>query len=148
MFNSSTGAASDAKKSAADAAKAVGAVTGADILQAMIKDNGSAVKLAENNAAQVAGVNASKDAEVAGGIVLRAMAKDGKFAKVNNGDVDVEKAVKGAAISAVTKALDTLTIAIRKTIDVGLKEVKEAIKINPNDTPLIIDNTTSEAKKN
>ncbi|AHH13300.1 Variable outer membrane protein (plasmid) [Borrelia hermsii YBT] len=41
-----------------------------------------------------------------------------------------------------------LTIAIRKTIDVGLKEVKEAIKINPNDTPLIIDNTISEAKKN
>ncbi|AHH13301.1 Variable outer membrane protein (plasmid) [Borrelia hermsii YBT] len=34
------------------------------------------------------------------------MAKDGKFANVNNGDVDVEKAVNGAAISAVTKALD------------------------------------------
>ncbi|ETZ17109.1 Variable outer membrane protein, partial [Borrelia duttonii CR2A] len=39
----------------------------------------------------------------------------------------------GAAISAVTKALDTLTIAIRKTIDAGLKEVKAAMKINAND---------------
>ncbi|AHH13176.1 hypothetical protein BHO_0013601 (plasmid) [Borrelia hermsii YBT] len=39
-------AAAEAKKAAADAAKAVGAVTGADILQAMIKDNGDAVKLA------------------------------------------------------------------------------------------------------
>ncbi|AHH13302.1 Variable outer membrane protein (plasmid) [Borrelia hermsii YBT] len=59
------GDAAQTKKSAADAAKVVGAVTDADILQAMIKDNGNAVKLAENNADQVAGVNASKDAEVA-----------------------------------------------------------------------------------
>ncbi|AHH14437.1 Variable outer membrane protein (plasmid) [Borrelia hermsii MTW] len=51
-------------------------------------------------------------------------------------DNDYVPAVKGAAISVVTKALDTLTIAIRKTIDTGLKTVKEAMKINANDTPI------------
>ncbi|AHH04419.1 hypothetical protein BHY_1469, partial (plasmid) [Borrelia nietonii YOR] len=41
------------QKVAADAAKAVGTVTGADILQAMVK-NADAVKLAKNNAANAA----------------------------------------------------------------------------------------------
>ncbi|AHH13341.1 Variable outer membrane protein (plasmid) [Borrelia hermsii YBT] len=47
---------------------------------------------------------------------------------------DAVTVVKGAAVSAVIKALDTLTIAIRKTIDAGLKTVKEAMKINANNT--------------
>ncbi|WP_173647250.1 variable large family protein, partial [Borrelia hermsii] len=141
------GNAAAAKKSAADAVKAVGAVTGADILQAIVK-NGDAAKLAKNNgAANAISVNA-KDGTIAGGIVLRAMAKGGKFANVNNGDADAEKAVKGAAVSAVTKALDTLTIAIRKTIDAGLKIVKEAIKINANDTPISPEQSTSKAINN
>ncbi|WP_434757280.1 variable large family protein [Borrelia puertoricensis] len=55
-------------------------------------------------------------------------------------------AVKGAAISAVTKALGTLTIAIRETIDAGLKTVKDAMKFNPTDTPLTTDKQTSENK--
>ncbi|WP_088895153.1 variable large family protein [Borrelia turicatae] len=46
LFDGSTGAGADDKKAATDAAKAVGAVTGADILQAMVKDNGDAAKLA------------------------------------------------------------------------------------------------------
>ncbi|ANA43976.1 variable large family protein (plasmid) [Borrelia hermsii DAH] len=82
----------------------------------------------------VAAVNNAKDAVMAGGIALRSMAKGGKFA--NSSDADVAAAVKGAAVSAVIKALDTLTIAIRKTIDAGLKTVKEAMKINANDTPI------------
>ncbi|ETZ17607.1 Variable outer membrane protein, partial [Borrelia duttonii CR2A] len=83
LFDGSTGAAGDDKKAAADAAKAVGAVIGADILKAMIKDNGDAVKLAKNSAA-IAGVAANaKDGTIAGGIALRAMAKDGKFANGN-----------------------------------------------------------------
>ncbi|AFI32166.1 Borrelia lipoprotein-containing protein (plasmid) [Borrelia crocidurae str. Achema] len=45
-----------------------------------------------------------------------------------------EVIIKGIATSAVTKALDTLTIAIRKTIDLGFKKVKETIKINANDS--------------
>ncbi|ANF34624.1 Variable large protein 5 (plasmid) [Borrelia turicatae] len=150
LFATGNGPAGDqnnSKKVATDAAKAVGAVTGADILQAMVKDGGAAT-LAKNSAEQVAGANA-KDSVIAGGIVLRAIAKGGKFANGNNaGNADVATAIKGAAISAVTKALGTLTIAIRNTIDVGLKEVKGAIKINATDTPVTTDNTTSETKKN
>ncbi|AHH10009.1 Variable outer membrane protein (plasmid) [Borrelia parkeri SLO] len=41
-----------------------------------------------------------------------------------------------------------MTIAIRKTIDIGLKEVKEVMKINSTDTPLTFDNQPPEAKKN
>ncbi|WAZ71375.1 variable large family protein (plasmid) [Borrelia miyamotoi] len=150
LFDGSTGAAADDKKAAADAAKAVGAVTGADILKAMVKDNGDAAKLAKNSAGIAAsGVAAPKDAVMAGGIALRAMAKGGKFANGSNA-ADAKKIVEGVAVSAVTKALDTLTIAIRKTIDLGLKEVQEAMKINnainASDTPVISDNKTSEAK--
>ncbi|WAZ72820.1 variable large family protein (plasmid) [Borrelia miyamotoi] len=143
--SANAGDASNAKKSAADAAKAVGAVTGADILQAIIKDNGEAAKLAKETSGNV--TVAPKDATIAGGIALRAMAKGGKFAgPSDNASVDAKKIVAGAAVSAVTKALDTLTIAIRKTIDLGLKEVQEAMKINASDTPVISDNKTSEAK--
>ncbi|UPA15803.1 variable large family protein (plasmid) [Borrelia turicatae] len=132
--------AENAKKSAADAAKAVGAVTGADILQAIIKDDGDAAAAKLANA---------KDGTIAGAIALRAMAQGGKFAGPNdNNNADYATAVKGAAISAVTKALNTLTISIRKTVDSGLKAVKDAMNINPNDTPVTTDNTISETKKN
>ncbi len=73
---------SDHKKSAADAAKAVEAVSVADILKAMIKDSGDAVRLAKETTGNVA--TAPKDGTIAGGIALRAMAKDGKFANVNS----------------------------------------------------------------
>ncbi|UPA11354.1 variable large family protein (plasmid) [Borrelia parkeri] len=148
LFGNAAAASADAaKKSAADAVKAVGAVTGADILQAMVK-NADAAKLAKNNgAANAINVN-SKDGTISGGIALRAMAKDGKFANVNNGDADAEKAVKGAAISAVTKALDTLTIAIRNTIDIGLKTLKDAMNINSKDTLVTTDKQVPETKKN
>ncbi|WP_434757349.1 variable large family protein (plasmid) [Borrelia puertoricensis] len=129
--NAAIDSADNAKKSVADAAKAVGAVTGADILQAMVKD-GSDAKAAN-----------AKDGTIAGAIALTAMAKDGKFANDNVGTAEVTVAVKGAAVSAVTKALGTLTIAIRNTIDSGLKTVKEAMKFNPTDTPLTTDNTIS-----
>ncbi|AHH10086.1 Variable outer membrane protein (plasmid) [Borrelia parkeri SLO] len=145
LFTAGAGAAGDAnnsKKVAADAAKAVGAVTGADILKAMVKDNGDAAKLATS---QNAGA-APKDATIAGGIALRVMAKDGKFAGPSAAADDAVTAVKGVSVSAVTKALGTLTIAIRNTIDVGLKTVKDAMNINTTDTPVTTDNTTSEAK--
>ncbi|ANA43907.1 variable large family protein (plasmid) [Borrelia hermsii DAH] len=135
--SANAGTAENAKKSATDAAKAIGAVTGADILQAMVKDNGEAMKLASNNAA-VAAVDANKkDVVIAGGIVLRAMAKGGKFAGPSDAaSADAKKIIESSAVSAVTKALDTLTIAIRKTIDTGLKTVKDTMKINANDTPI------------
>nr|WP_281862367.1 variable large family protein [Candidatus Borrelia fainii] len=106
--------AENAKKAAADAAKAVGAVTGADILQAIVK-NGT-------NAADDAAKANAKDATIAGAIALRAMAKDGKFAGKSDA-AEYAPEVKGAAVSAVTKVLNTLTIAIRNTIDSGLKKI-------------------------
>nr|WP_246990298.1 variable large family protein [Borrelia parkeri] len=141
------GNADNAKKSAADAAKAVGAVTGADILKAMVKDDGDTAKLAKNNVAAVNATGRPKDAVIAGAIALRAMAKGGKFANGNAAN-DISTAVKGIAISAVTKALNALTIAIRNTIDLGLKTVKDAIKFNTTDTTVTTDNQTSETKKN
>ncbi|WP_434757463.1 variable large family protein (plasmid) [Borrelia puertoricensis] len=142
--SNNAGANASAKKSATDAAKAVGAVTGADILQAMVKDDGDAAKLAKNSAANGNAANAKKDAIIAGGIALRTMTKGGKFA--NSSDTDVTTEIRRAAVSAVNKVLGTLTIAIRNTIDVGLKTVKEAMKINPTDTPLTTDNQIPETK--
>ncbi|ANF34520.1 Variable large protein 5 (plasmid) [Borrelia turicatae] len=138
LFAANAGDDANAKKVAADAAKAVGAVTGADILKAMVK-NGA------NSAVEAAKANA-KDGTIAGAIALTAMAKDGKFAGPTADSVDYVTVAKGAAISAVTKALGTLTIAIRNTVDVGLKSVKDAMKINPNDTPVTSDKQIPETK--
>ncbi|AHH07126.1 Variable outer membrane protein (plasmid) [Borrelia crocidurae DOU] len=140
---SNAGAADNAKKAAADAAKSVGAVTGADILKAMIKDDGDAVKLSEG----VDAPSAKKDAVIAGGIALRAMAKGGKFAgPSDNANADAKKTVEGTAVGAVIKALDTLTVAIRKTMDVGLKSVKETMKTNINATTVASENSGSSSQ--
>ncbi|AFI31881.1 Borrelia lipoprotein-containing protein (plasmid) [Borrelia crocidurae str. Achema] len=49
--------------------------------------------------------------------------------------------LKEPAVSAVAKALDTLTIAIRKTMDLALKSVKEAMKTNTNATSVASENS-------
>ncbi|UPA17334.1 variable large family protein (plasmid) [Borrelia coriaceae] len=143
-----SGDAGNAAKAAKDASKAVGAVTGADILKAISTGVGSkaavlALKILEN-VASVTAANQAKDVTIAGVIALRAMAKNGKFSGPSDGvKADVATAVKGAAVSAVTKALDTLTIAIRKTIDGGLKTVKDTIKINANDIPVTTESASA-----
>ncbi|UPA11380.1 variable large family protein (plasmid) [Borrelia parkeri] len=58
------------------------------------------------------------------------MIKGGKFDGSDIADNDYALAVKDVALSIVTKAMGILTIAIRKTIDIGLKTVKDAMKIN------------------
>ncbi|AHH13179.1 Variable outer membrane protein (plasmid) [Borrelia hermsii YBT] len=68
---------------------------------------------------------AKKDAVIAAGITLRAMAKGGKFA-VKNEDKSAH-AVNGEAASAVGKTLSTLIIAIRNTVDSGLRTINEAL---------------------
>ncbi|QFP42679.1 hypothetical protein F9Y90_06235 (plasmid) [Borrelia miyamotoi] len=68
---------------------------------------------------------AQKDAVIAGGIALRAMAKDGKFAAKN--EEKSAHAVNGVAASAVGKTLSTLIIAIRNTVDSGLKTINETL---------------------
>ncbi|ACH93800.1 variable large family protein [Borrelia duttonii] len=134
LFSSANaGDQNNVKKVATDAAKAVGGVRGADILQAMIKNEGVAIKFAKSNDGNAGA--APKDAEVAGGIALRAMAKGGKFANGTAGN-DVSAAVKGAAVSSVSKALDILTIGIRRAIDLGLKSVKEVMKTNTGATAM------------
>ncbi|AHH11799.1 variable large family protein (plasmid) [Borrelia coriaceae] len=118
----------NAKEAATDAAKAVGAVTGADILKAIVKEGGAAATLAKNNTTHdsVNAVADANDAVVAGAIALRAMTKNGKFA----GNTSAENAVaivKNAAASAVNKTLSTLVIAIRNTVDTALKAISEAL---------------------
>ncbi|AHH07812.1 Variable outer membrane protein (plasmid) [Borrelia crocidurae DOU] len=129
-------AAGDAKKAAADASKAVGSVTGADILKAIIK-NGNA------SAAQ------AKDSTIAGAIALRAMTKGGKFPGASNtsaDNADYTVVVKDIVLSALTKALDVLTVAIRSTVDEGLKTVKETMKINVNVTPVASEKSSSDGQ--
>ncbi|AFI31687.1 Borrelia lipoprotein-containing protein (plasmid) [Borrelia crocidurae str. Achema] len=69
-----------------------------------------------------------KDAVIAAGIALRAMAQDGKFIVKDDGDKKTEaESAKGAAANAVSKVLSTLTIAIRNTVDEGLKGINEVL---------------------
>ncbi|WP_434757125.1 variable large family protein [Borrelia puertoricensis] len=125
---------------AAAASASVGAVIGADILKA-IASSGDAVAggVAINEAKDAASIavgktdnaqdltvdSAKKDAVIAAGIALRAMAKDGKFAA--KAEEKSAHAVNGAAASAVGKTLSTLIIAIRNTVDSGLKSISDAL---------------------
>ncbi|AHH11554.1 variable large family protein (plasmid) [Borrelia coriaceae] len=84
--------------------------------------------------------NIKQDAVIAGAIALRAMAKSGKFTGPSSSTGDYVIVVKGAAVSAV----NTLTIAIRKTIDERLKIVKDTMKLSTNDAPVINETVTNK----
>ncbi|AHH14735.1 variable large family protein, partial [Borrelia hermsii] len=136
-----TNAADGAEAHAAAASASIGVVSGADILQAIAKSDEAGVGEIEikkaKNAAEIAVAKkeaakelevaeVQKDAVIAAGIALRAMAKDGKFA-AKTGEEKSAHAVNGAAASAVGKTLSTLIIAIRNTVDSGLKAINEAL---------------------
>nr|P70897.1 RecName: Full=Variable large protein 4; Flags: Precursor [Borrelia hermsii]AAB09432.1 variable major protein 4 [Borrelia hermsii] len=142
LFINDAGKDGSKRENIAKAAASIGSVTGADILQAIIKSkenpNADSVNGIEKatDAAEIAIVpavnkteikedTAKKDAVIAAGIALRAMAKDGKFAAKN--EEKSANAVNGAAASAVGKTLSTLIIAIRNTVDSGLKTINEAL---------------------
>ncbi|UPA11408.1 variable large family protein (plasmid) [Borrelia parkeri] len=148
----------DAKEeNIAKASASIGAVTGADILKAIAKSKEDptanstegiekaedaaeiAIAPAVNDKKEIKEGSAKKDVVIAAGITLRAMAKGGKFAAK-----DEEKsahAVNGAAASAVGKTLSTLIIAIRNTVDSGLKTISDALAtVNQEDKSL--DSTT------
>ncbi|UPA15686.1 variable large family protein [Borrelia turicatae] len=126
---------------AAKASASIGAVTGADILQAIAKsgetaDNNKNIEDAtdaasiaaakkEDNKKEIKEAEAKKDAVIAAGIALRAMAKNGKFAAKN--EEKSAHAVNGVAASAVGKTLSTLIIAIRNTVDSGLKTINAVL---------------------
>ncbi|QFP42549.1 hypothetical protein F9Y90_05480 (plasmid) [Borrelia miyamotoi] len=144
------GAKNEASKGAEDkhvaaASASIGAVTGADILKAIAAANADAKKDGKvkdaTDAAALAlakgtstdnedqlGDSAKKDAIIAAGIALRAMAKDGKFIVKDTAEKKTEaESAKGVAASAVGKTLSTLIIAIRDTVDSGLKKINEAL---------------------
>ncbi|ATQ19024.1 variable large family protein (plasmid) [Borrelia miyamotoi] len=123
---------------AAAASASIGAVSGVDILKAISKSSNISGEIEiekAKNAAEIATAKkedtkeikneAQKDAVIAGGIALRAMAKDGKFAAKN--EEKSAHAVNGVAASAVGKTLSTLIIAIRNTVDSGLKTINETL---------------------
>ncbi|ATQ16696.1 variable large family protein (plasmid) [Borrelia miyamotoi] len=128
------------EQQAAAASASIGAVSGVDILQAIAKSGEAAtgeIKIEEaKNAAEIAAAKkedtkeikneAQKDAVIAGGIALRAMAKGGKFAAKENEEKSAH-AVNGVAASAVGKTLSTLIIAVRNTVDSGLKTINEVL---------------------
>ncbi|WP_338321121.1 variable large family protein [Borrelia miyamotoi] len=133
-------------KHVAAASASIGAVSGADILQAIAAANADAkkdgkVKDATDAAAlalakgtgtandeKLTTAESKKDAVIAAGIALKAMAKDGKFIVKDTGANKTEaESAKGVAASAVGKTLSTLIIAIRNTVDGGLKKINEVL---------------------
>ncbi|UPA11387.1 variable large family protein (plasmid) [Borrelia parkeri] len=133
------------EKHVAAASASIGAVTGADILKAIASANADATKDGKvkdaMDAAALAlakgtstdnddqlGDSVKKDAIIAAVIVLRAMAKDGKFIVKDTGNNKTEDdAAKGVAANAIGKTLSTLIIAIRNTVDTGLKSISKAL---------------------
>ncbi|AHH07727.1 Variable outer membrane protein (plasmid) [Borrelia crocidurae DOU] len=146
LFGAETAADKGAEdKHIAAANASIGAVSGADILKAIaganvdaskdgkVSDTKDAVALAlakgtgtENE--EKLGDAIKKDSIIAAGIALRAMAKDGKFIVKDNANEKTEaEGAKGAAANAVNKVLSTLVIAIRNTVDEGLKEINRIL---------------------
>ncbi|AHH11619.1 variable large family protein (plasmid) [Borrelia coriaceae] len=125
---------------AASASASIGVVSGADILQAIAESDESAsdqvgIEKAKN-AAEIAAAKVEqskslntvkKDAVIAAGIALKAMAKGGKFTIKDSGADNAASTINGAVASAVNKTLSTLIIAIRNTVDSGLKSINEAL---------------------
>ncbi|UPA11683.1 variable large family protein (plasmid) [Borrelia parkeri] len=152
----------DAKEeNIAKASASVGSVTGADILQAIAKskedpkvDNANGIEKATdaaeisiapavNDKKEIKEAEAKKDAVIAAGIALRAMAKDGKFAANNN--AKDANAVNGIAANAVGKTLSTLIIAIRNTVDSGLKTINDALATVTQEDNSVDSTTPAEA---
>ncbi|AFI31664.1 VmpB protein (plasmid) [Borrelia crocidurae str. Achema] len=130
------------EQQAAAASATIGAVSGVDILKAIASSAEAGtgeIKIGEaKNTAEIAaskkednkefGVDSvKKDAVIAGGIALRGMAKEGKFAAKNGDDGKHANAINGAVASAVNKVLSTLVIAIRNKVDEGLKEINKVL---------------------
>ncbi|UPA19340.1 variable large family protein [Borrelia puertoricensis] len=126
------------------AAASIGAVTGADILQAIVKstenpnsDSTEGIEKAKdaaeiaiapvvNDKKEIKEAEAKKDAVISAAIALRAMAKGGKFS-IKNNENEAVTTVNSAAASAVNKTLSTLIIAIRNTVDSGLKSISATL---------------------
>ncbi|WP_418905896.1 variable large family protein [Borreliella carolinensis] len=139
-------------KDAGKAAAAVSAVSGEQILKAIVdaakggeKAAVDDVKDAKNPIAAAIGskeeqaaaafATMKKDDQIAAAIVLRGMAKDGEFALKNADHGDHKGTVKNAVESAVTKTVTSLTNLVRKAVQSGLKTVGDAVKDSGSKTP-------------
>ncbi|WP_235048099.1 variable large family protein [Borrelia persica] len=86
--------------------------------------NYGAGELATGIPNQANGSKAATNADLAAAVALKAMIEKGKFSAAVQ-DVD---AVKAAAASAVNKVLGVLDIIIRKTVNLELGKIKDAVK--------------------
>ncbi|WP_434757235.1 variable large family protein (plasmid) [Borrelia puertoricensis] len=135
LFGSTKDNSTDAIAGASSAS--IGAVSGADILKSIAssvdaKDvaidqakDAASIAIAKKEDKNDLDATIKKDAVIAAGIALRAMAKDGKFAA--KAEEKSAHAVNGVAANAVGKTLSTLIIAIRDTVDSGLKSISAAL---------------------
>ncbi len=140
-------------EAASKAAGAVSAVSGEQILSAIVTAAGEADqegkkpeeatnpiaaaigKGDEENGAEFGKEGMKKDDQIAAAIALRGMAKDGKFAVKNNEKGKAEGAIKGAAESAVRKVLGAITGLIGDAVGTGLKKVGDSVKAASKETP-------------
>uniref|UniRef100_UPI003BF513DA variable large family protein n=1 Tax=Borreliella afzelii TaxID=29518 RepID=UPI003BF513DA len=125
----------------AKAAGAVTAVSGEQILKAIVEAAGDADQAGEKAADAKNPIEAAigtdddgaefgddmkkRNDKIAAAIVLRGVAKDGKFAVA---DANSKASVKSAVESAVQKTFTTLTNVVRKAVETGLKKVADAVQ--------------------
>ncbi|WP_233194087.1 variable large family protein [Borreliella burgdorferi] len=171
--NAHAGAADAAQGAAEKAGEAVSAVSGDQILKAIVDAAGTtegkgaaqatnAVEAAiggDNNAdgegAGVAFGNDMKKNQIAAAIVLRGLAKGGKFANTNvagGANGKVKAAVKSAVESGVQKTMSSLSSLIRQSIVKELGKVANVVQeakstaTNGGGTSKKAETTTADAK--
>ncbi|WP_418906587.1 variable large family protein (plasmid) [Borreliella turdi] len=127
----------------AKAAAAVSAVSGEQILKAIVDAAGgedqvgakadkaanpiaAAIGTAQDNGTAF-NAGMQKNDKIAAAIVLRGLAKDGKFAASNN-EGGKKESVKGVVESAVQKTFTALNSVVKKAVEAGLKKVADAVK--------------------
>uniref|UniRef100_UPI0037BE93A1 variable large family protein n=1 Tax=Borreliella garinii TaxID=29519 RepID=UPI0037BE93A1 len=145
LFAGSAGAGGAAEADVGKAVAAVNAVSGEQILKAIVEaagggeKGGAAAGAAKNPIAAAIGTNdgngaafgdngmKDKNDKIAAAIVLRGMAKGGKFSLAAQNDAH-KAGVKSAAQSGTAKTVNALTSIIQKAAEEGLKKVADAVK--------------------
>ncbi len=157
LFGKAGAGANGDSEAASKAAGAVSAVSGEQILSAIVTAAGAGEaeqdgeKPAEatnpiaaaigkgdaENGAEFGKDGMKKDDQIAAAIALRGMAKDGKFAVKSDGGEKgkAEGAIKGAAESAVRKVLGAITGLIGDAVGTGLRKVGDSVKAASKETP-------------
>ncbi len=158
----------DAQGAAEAAGKAVSAVSGDQILKAIVDAAGTTggKKAAEAKDAVEAAIGdddaaaaafagdgiAGKNDQIAAAIVLRGLAKDGKFANANAANTKVVAAVKSAVESGVQKTMSSLSSLVRQSIVKELGKVANVVReakstaTNGGGTSRKSETTTAEVK--